>query len=81
MNVITLKTDLHRLIDSINDVSILNTVKIILSKRTIPADWWDQLSDAERESIEIGLAQANNDELIPHEEVMREVREKYNLNR
>jgi len=81
MSVVTLKSDLHRLIDSINDVSIHNAVKVMLSKRTIPADWWEQLSDAERESIEIGLAQADNDELIPHEDVMREVREKYNLNR
>ena len=43
------------------------------------ADWWDEISETERNAIKEGLAEADRGELIPHEEVMKEVRAKYNL--
>lgn len=65
---------------------IINTKKPLTLKRVEDAlkheneqDWWDEISDAERQSIEKGLAEANKGELISHEEVMKEVRAKYNL--
>jgi predicted transcriptional regulator len=33
-------------------------------------DWWDTISDEEREEIEQGLTEADRGEVIPHEEVM-----------
>lgn len=42
-------------------------------------EWWDEISEAERNAIEEGLAEADRGELIPHKEVMKEVREKYKL--
>jgi predicted transcriptional regulator len=32
-------------------------------------DWWDTISDAERLSIEIGMAQAEAGLTVPHEQV------------
>ena len=72
MNAIELKSDLHRLIDKINDVNILNAVKILLSKGEEETDWWDEISEEERQSIERGLAEADRGELIPHEQGMKE---------
>lgn len=34
-------------------------------------DWFENLSKEEREEIEIGLIQAENHELIEHEEVIK----------
>lgn len=34
-------------------------------------DWFENLSKEEREEIEIGLVQAENNEFIEHEEVMK----------
>lgn len=48
-------------------------------KHEIEQDWWDEISEAERQSIEKGLAEANKGKFIPHEEVMKEVKVKYNL--
>jgi predicted transcriptional regulator len=42
-------------------------------------DWWDEISEAERQSIEKGIAEADKGELIPHDDVMKEVKAKYNL--
>ena len=42
-------------------------MKVIYNKKS---DWWDEISEDERRSIEQGLAEADRGELIPHEEVM-----------
>jgi len=48
-------------------------------KKEKGVDWWDEIGEAERNAIKEGLAEADRGELIPHEEVMKEVRAKYNL--
>ncbi len=71
MNVIELRSDLHSLIDRINDANILSAVKTLLSKQNAnTADWWNTISDEERAEIEQGLAEAERGEVIPHKEVM-----------
>ena len=72
MNVIELRTDLHNMIDKISDSNILNALKVLLKEKTSPQeDWWDTISDEEREEIEQGLEEAERGEVIPHEEVMK----------
>lgn len=79
MNEFELKLHLHQLIDNINDINVLNAVKVLLSKKEADSDWWDEISETERHFIEQGLAEADRGELISHEEVMKEVRTKYHL--
>lgn len=79
MNTVELKSDLHRLIDKINDATILNAVKVLLSKGATETDWWDEIGEEEKQAIEKGLAEADRGEVTPHEEVMKEVKAKYNL--
>lgn len=38
--------------------------------KTSKKDWFDDLSSEEKQEIEIGLKQAENDEFISHETVM-----------
>ena len=52
----------------LNDTKTLN--EFISLKKKKEVDWWDEISVDEKEEIEEGLKQADNDELIPHEEVM-----------
>ncbi len=79
MNTIELKTDLHNLIDKINDVNILNAIKVLLSKKTKEFDWYDELDSEQKKSIEQGLNELDNGEGIPNESVMEEVRKLYKL--
>ena len=48
-------------------------------KKEKGGDWLDEISESERNAIEEGLGEADRGELIPHEEVMKEVRAKYKL--
>ncbi|MDD2564581.1 MAG: hypothetical protein PHU27_10240 [Salinivirgaceae bacterium] len=71
MNVIELRSDIHNIIDNITDENILQAVKILLSSNRVDkADWWETISEEERKEIEIGLAEAERGDVIPHEEVM-----------
>lgn len=71
MNVIELRSDIHNIIDNITDENILQAVKILLSSNRVDkADRWETISEEERKEIEIGLAEAERGDVIPHEEVM-----------
>ena len=78
MNLQAKKLELVQLIINTRKPLTLKKVEEIL-KSEKETDWWNEISDAERQSIEQGLAEADKGELIPHEQVMREVKAKYNL--
>ena len=78
MNLQAKKLELVQLIINTRKPLTLKKVEEVLKKEK-ETDWWDELSEAERQSIEQGLAEADRGELIPHEEVMKEIKAKYNL--
>ena len=71
MDVIELRSDLHNIIDKITDRKVLQAVKTLLSNKAIvKSDWWDNITEEERKEIELGLAEAERGEVIPHKDVM-----------
>ncbi len=78
MNLQAKKLELVQLILNTEKPSVLEKVEAVFKKEK-STDWWDEISEAEKEEIEKSIAEADNGELIPHEQVMKEVREKYNL--
>ena len=80
MSTAELKSNLHKLIDGINDSQTLKAIYTLLSKKdTTDVDFWDELSDEQKAEIEEAIAQADRGELIPHKEVMAEIKKKYKL--
>jgi uncharacterized lipoprotein YmbA len=75
-----IKTDLHFLIDNINDEGILNAVRTILSKQIKNrTDWADELSDELREELEESILEAKKGLVISHQEAMKQIKIRYNL--
>jgi thiamine pyrophosphate-dependent acetolactate synthase large subunit-like protein len=72
MNIPSEKLDLIQRIIQLQDEQLLREIKDMLSQPA--ADWWDQLSQAEKQSIEKGLAQAEQEEGISHAEAMQQIR-------
>lgn len=80
MNTIELKSDILKLINLIEDESFLHAIRILLLKQipnTETKDFWDDLPIRIRKEIETALKEADRGEVIPHEEVMQEMRVKY----
>ena len=67
MDIQTEKLKLIQWIAEQDDPGIIK--KILDLKAANEVDWWDQISEAEKNEIKQGLEEADNDELTPHEEV------------
>lgn len=76
MNLQAKKLQLVQLILNTEKPSVLAKVEAIFRKEKTE-DWWNEISEAERAAIEESIAEADRGELIPHEDVMKEVRAKY----
>jgi hypothetical protein len=74
VNTAEIKNSLHRLIVETDDEFVLNKVQAYFATLTSQSlDWWDTISDQEKESINIGLRQFKNGEGIPHADVKQKV--------
>ena len=80
MNAIELKSDLHQLIERVNDHSVLEALKVILSKGSVrKGDWADSLNHSQKEELEASIEEADQGKTIPHAEAMEQIRNRYNL--
>ena len=68
MDIQAEKLELIRWLADINEPSIIK--RFIALKKKQQSDWWDNINADEKSEIEEGLAQADNGEVVPHEEVM-----------
>ncbi|MDZ7777607.1 MAG: hypothetical protein U5L09_19315 [Bacteroidales bacterium] len=71
-----IKNYLHKLIVETDDEIILSKVQAYFTTlKSKNVDWWDTISDQEKEAINIGLQQLEDGEGITHEEVKRKADE------
>ena len=69
-----IKNYLHKLIVETDDINILSKVQAYFTTlKSKNVDWWDTISEQEKDAINIGLKQLENGEGIPHQEVKRKV--------
>ena len=76
MNTLELKNTLHRLIDQVDDDSILQAHLTLLSREiTQPTtDFWDDLSPANKASIDRGLADLAAGRRVPFNDILERYR-------
>jgi len=80
---IEVKSDIYKLIDSVNDIDILYAIKILLQKQqsnSVESDFWDEIPDYVKERINLSIKQADSGKLHAHQEVMQRIRKKYQSN-
>ena len=71
-NTAEIKNYLHKLIVETDDESILSKVQAYFTTlKGKNVDWWDMISDQEKDAINTGLRQLENGEGIPHEQVRK----------
>jgi uncharacterized protein HemY len=68
MDIALEKIKLIEWLAGLEDVGILK--ELIALRENSSQDWWENLSKEEREEIEIGMNQANAEDLIKHKDVM-----------
>lgn len=61
------KLEIIQWLVSLEDSELLNKIFTLKPQQK---DWWDEISDAEKHSIERGLKDIENGRVTPHEDVM-----------
>ncbi len=69
MSIATTKVELAKRLLNTNNKSIINYIKAIFETQS--TDWWEELPDEVKASIEKGLKQSEKGETIPHTQVMK----------
>lgn len=71
MNIQVEKLKLIEWLISLQDQSIIEKLKFLKDNSSTSEDWWDTLSEAEKDSIERGLKDIEKGKVIPHSEVRK----------
>ncbi len=72
--ILTQKMELIQWLSTIEDSSIIDKIMDLRKKES--KDWWNSISESEKESIELGLKDAEDGKLNPHSKA-REIYEKW----
>ncbi len=75
MSALELKNNLLRMVIETDDPLLLKQVIALFATLRQEKDWWDLLSDAEKQKIELGMRQAAEGKIVSHEVVRAEVRQ------
>ncbi len=79
MNIQAVKLDLIRKITLMENEAIIGAINHLLNHNDTEntGDWWDDLTKAQRESVQIARQQMAEGKGIPHDEVIAKYRAKY----
>jgi hypothetical protein len=64
LNILNQKLELIQWLSTIEDASIIE--KLVELRKMESKDWWKSISENEKESIELGLKDAESGKLNPH---------------
>lgn len=77
-----LKSSIVKIVASINDSSILENLHNQLlqhkAEKEGEADWWLTASEQEKALVEKGMNDIKNGRTTPHEDVMNEIKNRFN---
>ncbi|PJA99556.1 MAG: hypothetical protein CO128_03280 [Ignavibacteriales bacterium CG_4_9_14_3_um_filter_30_11] len=69
MNIQNIKIELIQWLTTLEDKSLIQ--KIMDLRKNDSRDWWNEISEEEKKSIEIGLSDAEKGNLKPHSEARK----------
>jgi len=64
MNIQNAKIDLIQWLTTLEDSSLIQKIMDLRDSET--KDWWNEISESERESVELGLSDADTGKLKPN---------------
>ena len=78
MNTIELQSDLINLIRNIDNVRVLEAIKILIEQtKSTSTDFWDELPETVQKGIKQGLIESEKGDVVSHEMAMKQIRDKF----
>ncbi len=67
----SLKLELIEWLTKLEDDETIHYLKVVKDSSTSDHDWWDDLTDEQKQGIERGLRDIDEGRTVPHDEVKR----------
>lgn len=71
MNIQAEKLKLIEWLAGLTNQTLIERIKLLKETQSTKADWWEEISLAEKEAIDQGLKDAQNKNVTAHEEVRK----------
>lgn len=71
MNIQAEKLKLIEWLAGLTDQTLIERIKLLKETQSTKADWWEEISQAERDAIDQGMHDADNGKVTMHEEVRK----------
>lgn len=71
MNIQAEKLKLIEWLAGLTDQTLIERIKLLKESQSTKTDWWEEISQAERDAIDQGLEDARNGKVTSHEEVRK----------
>lgn len=71
MDIQSEKLKLIEWLISLQDQTVIEKLKFLRDNLSDTSDWWDTISEAEKESIDRGLKDIDSGRITPHSEVRK----------
>lgn len=71
MKLEAIKLELIEWVTQLNDSDMLDLLKSMKESQESEQDWWQDLTEVQKESIDRGLKDIEEGRVIPHSEVMK----------
>jgi predicted transcriptional regulator len=66
-----LKLELIEWLSQLDDDETIEYLKVVKDSRSSNKDWWNELTDKQKQGIERGLKDIEHGRTVPHEEVKK----------
>ena len=71
MNIQAEKLKLIEWLAGLNDVTLIERIKFLKESPSAKTDWWEEISEAEKQAIDAGISDAEKGNLTDHEEARK----------
>lgn len=71
MNIQAEKLKLIEWMAGLTDQTLIERIKFLKENQLSTADWWEEISQAEKDAVDEGLADAQNGKVMAHEDVRK----------
>ncbi len=71
MNLQAEKLKLIEWLAGLTDQTLIERIKFLKENQSTTTDWWEEISQAEKDAIDEGLADAQNGKVTAHEDVRK----------
>lgn len=70
-NIVKDKLEVIQWITTLEDETLIEKLKLLMENASKKSDWWEQISETEKNAIDEGIEEVKAGKIVPQEEVKK----------